>query len=86
MIVNDGSKQAPERFYHVSKTQLSTARHYGGCKINGATYVYDVDNDELVRFDIVKKDMQLKKQLEEQEKKKWLELEIAFREKKVKLF
>ena len=86
MIVNDGSKQAPERVYHVSKTQLSTARHFGGCKINGAAYVYDAEKDELVRSDIVKKDLQLKKQLDAQERKKWVELADAFKEKQAKLF
>lgn len=42
----------PERIYHVSKTQLSIARYYGGCKYNGANYHYDEPSDTLVRMDL----------------------------------
>lgn len=44
----------PERIYNVSQTQLSVARHYGGCKFNGADYHYDAESDTLTRMDIWK--------------------------------
>ena len=44
----------PERIYNVSQTQLSVARHYGGCKFNGADYHYDAASDTLTRMDIWK--------------------------------
>lgn len=40
---------APDRYYHVSQTQLSVARHYGGCTVNGVEYVYDPTTDTLTR-------------------------------------
>lgn len=42
----------PEVIYHVSHTQLSVARYYGGCKYNGAEYHYDAESDTLTRMDI----------------------------------
>lgn len=42
----------PVRYYNVSHTQLSIARHYGGIKVNGVEYAYDSAKDELVRHDI----------------------------------
>ena len=44
----------PERIYNVSQTQLSVARHYGGCKFNGADYHYDAESDTLTRMDVWK--------------------------------
>lgn len=44
----------PERMYHISHTQLSVARHYGGCNFNGKYYVYEPDTDSLVREDVLK--------------------------------
>lgn len=46
----------PEKFYQVSKTQLSVARHFGGCKFNGDDYHYNPDDDTLTRFDVWKKE------------------------------
>lgn len=46
----------PERYYHVSQTQLSTARHFGCAKINGAFYVYDPKKDELIRDDVLRRE------------------------------
>lgn len=45
-------KQTPERYYNVSSSQLSIARHYGGLKVNGVEYQYDEASDTLVRKDI----------------------------------
>lgn len=44
----------PEQIYNVSQTQLSVARHYGGCKFNGADYHYDAASDTLTRMDVWK--------------------------------
>jgi hypothetical protein len=38
----------------VSRTQLSVARHYGGCTYGGREYYYIPTTDELVRDDVVK--------------------------------
>lgn len=38
----------------VSHSQLSVARHYGGCKFQGRHYVYIPDTDELLRDDVVR--------------------------------
>jgi predicted DNA-binding WGR domain protein len=37
----------PEKFYNVSQTQLSIARHYGGIKYNGRQYTYNPTDDTL---------------------------------------
>lgn len=42
----------PEKFYHVSQTQLSIARHYGGCVYNGDYYLYNPNDDTLTRQEI----------------------------------
>lgn len=46
---------APDEIHKVSHTQLSVARHYGGCIFNGKEYVYFHDEDKLVRKDLLKK-------------------------------
>lgn len=38
----------------VSQSQLSIARHYGGCKFQGRNYSYLPLTDELLRDDVVK--------------------------------
>lgn len=43
---------APEEIHHVSQSQFSVARHYGGCKFQGVSYHYDVERDTLVRLDV----------------------------------
>lgn len=55
---------APEKIYDWRDTQLSIARHYGGCKFNGASYTIDVNDPEqpLVRDDILKAEVKAKKQ------------------------
>jgi hypothetical protein len=35
---------------NVSKTQLSTSRIYGGCRVNGIEYKYDHKTDTLIRY------------------------------------
>jgi hypothetical protein len=60
----------PERYYRVSQTQLSIARHYGGANINSTYYVYLPDTDELVRHDIWAAEQKEAKRLA-LERKKW---------------
>lgn len=64
----------PERFYHVSQTQLSVARLYGGCKVNGAFYRYLAADDCLVREDVFRADEKAKAQHRREERKKWMAL------------
>lgn len=54
---------APEKIYGWRDTQLSIARHYGGCKFNGASYTIDVNDPDqpLVRDDILKAEVKAKK-------------------------
>lgn len=41
-------------YAEVTHTQLSVARHFGGATVNGATYYYIAQTDELVRADVFK--------------------------------
>jgi hypothetical protein len=41
-------------YAQVSRTQLSIARHYGGCKVQGKHFVYNPSDDSLIREDVVK--------------------------------
>ena len=43
----------PIGYMDVSRTQLSIARHYGGCTVQGRHYVYFPDHDELWRDDVL---------------------------------
>ena len=60
-------KQTPERIYHWLDSQLSIARHYGGCNLNGADYViaYNEEGQPLVRADLLKKPKRVKKKNEQ---------------------
>lgn len=44
--------EVPEEILHVSHSQFSVARHYGGCKYQGVSYHYDAERDALVRLDV----------------------------------
>lgn len=48
----------PERIHGWQNSQLSIARHYGGCKYNGADYViaYNEEGQPLVRWDVLKRE------------------------------
>ena len=49
---------APERIYGWLNTQLSIARHYGGCKYNGHDYCIAPNEagQPLVRVDVLKRE------------------------------
>lgn len=57
-------ERTPERIYHWLDSQLSIARHYGGCKFNGADYViaYAEKGQPLVRSDLLRKPKRTKKE------------------------
>lgn len=59
---------APEVFHHVSQSQLSIARLYGGCYFNGHHYTYDAATDTLTRSDVAKRN---KKEQAAKERAKW---------------
>ena len=56
-------ERTPERIYNWLNTQLSIARHYGGCTYNGADYViaYGEEGQPLLRSDLLKKPKRGKK-------------------------
>lgn len=72
---------APEEIHNVSNSQLSVARHFGGCRYAGASYHYDASGDVLVRMDIwlakIKEESAAGKAAREDEKAKWLALQEA---------
>lgn len=73
--------KSPEEIHNVSHSQLSVARHFGGCKFQGATYHYDASRDVLVRMDVwlvrIKEESAAGKAAREDEKAKWLALQAA---------
>lgn len=53
----------PERIYGWLNSQLSIARHYGGCSYNGAYYfvAYAEEGQPLVREDVLKREKRAEK-------------------------
>lgn len=47
-------RASPYLITGVSQSQLSVARHYGGCQYQGQEYVYVQTTDELVRADVAR--------------------------------
>lgn len=47
-------RDTPYLIQHISRTQLSIARHAGGCRYQGQNYVYMPTTDELVRADVAR--------------------------------
>jgi hypothetical protein len=62
--------EAPEKIYGWLDTQLSVARHYGGMKFRGASYVIDFNDPDqpLVRQDILEAEKKAKKAPKEKQK------------------
>ena len=75
---------APERFYNVSQSQLSIARHYGGITFNGAEYIYDAASDTLTRMDVWKARCASSKEAAveaaQAERDKWTQAQAGFDE------
>jgi hypothetical protein len=65
-----GMNEAPEKIYGWLDTQLNIARHYGGMKFRGASYLIDfADPDQpLVRQDILEAEKKAKKAPKEKQK------------------
>ena len=47
-------QRAPYALCNVSRGFFSIARHYGGMKFQGCTYIYMPGNDECVRDDVLR--------------------------------
>lgn len=62
---------APEKIYGWLDTQLSLARHYGGCKFQGESYLIDESDPDkpLVRQDVLLTESKAKKQLAKEKRK-----------------
>lgn len=58
------SNPPPERIYGWLDSQLSVARHYGGCTYNGHTYSIDMTDPQhpLVRQDVLMREAKARKQ------------------------
>jgi len=48
------SDDTPYMMTGVSSSQMSVARHYNGCRYQGAEYIYDPVHDTLIRADVLK--------------------------------
>lgn len=55
------SRETPFMILGVSDTQFSIARFYGAAIFNGSHYTYLSDTDELIRDDVLKFVMKLRK-------------------------
>ena len=66
---------APEEIHHVSQSQFSVARHYGGCTYMGQSYIYDAGQDRLIRRDVylasLKQGKAEAKALRDAERQRW---------------
>ena len=66
---------APEEIHHVSQSQLSVARHFGGCSYMGQSYIYDAGQDRLIRRDVylarLKQGKAEAKALRDAERQRW---------------
>lgn len=54
-------RRTPYAIMNVLQTQFSIARHYGGITYNGDGYVYLPEHDQLIRDDVFKLVMKLRK-------------------------
>lgn len=68
---------APDEIHHVSQSQFSVARHFGGCSYMGQSYIYDAGQDRLIRLDVylarLKQDKAEAKALRDAERLRWME-------------
>ena len=66
---------APEEIHHVSQSQFSVARHFGGCSYMGQSYIYDAGQDRLIRRDVylarLKQGKAEAKALRDAERQRW---------------
>ena len=54
-LLSPAKPSAPDRIWGWQNSQLSIARHYGGCDYNGQRYVVDeaTEGQPLVRLDVI---------------------------------
>lgn len=68
---------APDEIHHVSQSQFSVARHFGGCSYMGQSYIYDAGQDRLIRRDVylarLKQGRDEAKSLRDAERQRWME-------------
>ena len=68
---------APDEIHHVSQSQFSVARHFGGCSYMGQSYIYDAGQDRLIRRDVylarLKQGKADAKALRDAERQRWTE-------------
>ena len=66
---------APDEIHHVSQSQFSVARHFGGCSYMGQSYIYDAGQDRLIRRDVylarLKEGKAEAKALRDAERQRW---------------
>jgi pyruvoyl-dependent arginine decarboxylase (PvlArgDC) len=59
-------------YTNVSMTPFSVARHYGGCKVEGKHFVYNSEDDSLIREDVA---IWLSKQIGKKQRKRKVKAE-----------
>lgn len=68
---------APDEIHHVSQSQFSVSRHFGGCSYMGQSYIYDAGQDRLIRRDVylarLKEGKAEAKALRDAERQRWME-------------
>lgn len=62
------AESPPWQIFGVSRSQLSIARHYGGCKYNGHGYTYDPSDDSLTRDDVLDEAVKMRRVAKEPSK------------------
>ena len=72
---------APDEIHHVSQSQFSVARHFGGCSYMGQSYIYDAGQDRLIRRDVylarLKQGRDEAKSLRDAERQRWTAAQIT---------
>ena len=63
-LLSPAKPSAPDRIWGWRDSQLSIARHYGGCDYNGQRYVIDeaTEGQPLVRLDVIARENKVKVQ------------------------
>ncbi len=61
-LLSPAKPSAPDRIWGWRDSQLSIARHYGGCDFNGQRYVIDeaTEGQPLVRLDVIARENKAK--------------------------
>ena len=67
-LLSPAKPSAPDRIWGWRDSQLSIARHYGGCTYQGVSYVIDqvTEGQPLVRMDVITRENKAKVQAAKQ--------------------